>query len=566
MIAAERFKIVSNEYMDLLIQYNGNMNVLKKYQEFSVQIINPWFAVIYVPMSEIKPSLVAEFGYFAIPKCYTLTSFESLSASGVTRLRSTPALNLRGQGVLVGIIDTGIDYTNHVFLNTNGTTKIVEIWDQSIESATLPPNDHYNYGTVYTSEQINMALKSSAPLEIVPSIDEIGHGTMLAGIAAGSEDKDNNFSGVVPDAELLVVKLKQAKKNLTDFYMISSSKPCYQENDITWAFQYLVETANRLNRPLAVCIGLGTSQGAHDNNGMLNSILSIGSDCPGIVVSIAAGNESISRRHFFSVLNPNEQKLVELNVGPNEEGFTIEFWGNPPMVYTMNILSPVGEFVPTILKRLNETTTVRFVFSETILYINYIMIEQDSGKQLIMLRFKNPTKGIWRFEVNGTGDLAGDFHIWLPAGTFISTSTNFINSNPYTTITSPGNSLVPITVTAYNPEFVLYTNSGKGYSTSNIINPDLAAPGVNILCPTLNHDFTRLTGTSAAAAHMAGITAMVLEWGIVKNYYPNLDTIGVKKFLIRGAKRRKTLLYPNQDWGYGIVDIFNSYDVFKRYI
>lgn len=568
MMPEDRGKIVSNEYMDLFIQYNGNQNILEQFNEFSVQTIDPGFAVIYLPLSQVTPQIVTEFGYLAIPKCYTLTSFQSLAASGIIGIRGTTALDLRGEGVVVGIIDTGIDYTNPIFLNQNGTTKIIEIWDQTIETEDFPEIKFPPYfGTVYTSEQINEALNSSNPLEIVPSIDENGHGTMLAGIAAGSEDVRNNFSGVVPDAELLIVKLKQAKENLIDFYSIPPDVPCYQENDIIWAFQYLVETARKFNRPIAICIGLGTSQGSHDNNGLLNTTVSIGGDCPGVAVSIAAGNEANLSRHFYSVLNLNETITVELNVGPDETGFTMELWGDPPMIYTMDILTPSGEYIPAILQRLRESLTASFVYNQTILHIDYIMIEQNSGKQIIMFRFKNPEPGIWKFQVSGRGDLDGAFHIWLPSGDFITPDTYFLVSNPYTTITSPGNSIVPITVAAYNSLIgSLYTDSGRGYSTSNIINPDLAAPGVNIQCPTLDQQFTTLTGTSAAAAHVAGITAMILEWGIVQNNYPGLDTVGIKKFLLRGAKRRDLLLYPNQEWGYGIIDVFNSYNIFRTYV
>jgi subtilisin family serine protease len=166
--------------------------------------------------------------------------------------------------------------------------------------------------------------------------------------------------------------------------------------------------------------------------------------------------------------------------------------------------------------------------------------------------------------VYGRGDLQGNVNIWLPSGDFISKNTYFLNANPYTTVTSPGNSIVPITLTAYNSNNNgLYMEAGKGFSTSNIINPDLAAPGVNIQCPALDHTFTTLTGTSAAAAHTAGIAAMILEWSIVRNNYPDIDTVGIKKFLIRGANRSSQRQYPNREWGYGSIDLFNSFNLLR---
>ncbi|WP_097003555.1 S8 family peptidase [Lacrimispora amygdalina] len=565
MMPEDRFKITSNDYMDLIIQYNGNLNILKQYEEYSVHIINPGYAGIYLPISQVTSRLVRDFGYSGIPRCFSLLSYESLTASGVTLLRNIPALNLRGKGVLVGFVDTGIDYTNPVFLKEDGTTKIAAIWDQTIDSGPYPELRYTAYyGTEYTAEQINEALNSQDPLAVVPSMDVNGHGTMLAGIAAGSENRSNQFMGVVPDAELLIVKLKQAKKNLTDYYFIPPDVACYQETDINWGVQYLINTADKLKRPLIVCLAVGTSQGPHSNSGLLGSLLRIVGDCPGVGITVAAGNEAQARRHFYSILRPAEKLTVELNVAPDEYGFTMELWGSPPMSYVMDILSPSGEYVPAISRGLFETKQVHFIFDQTILYIDYVMIERDSGKQVIMLRFKSPAPGIWRFKVSGGGDLPGDFHIWLPSGNFISNNTFFLNSNPYTTITSPGNDLIPITVVAYDAATgALYPESGKGFSTSNIINPDLAAPGVNVVGPTLNNEFTAITGTGAAAAHMAGIAAMIFEWGIVNNNYPSLDTVGIKKFLLRGAERNRNLQYPNQNWGYGIVDVYNSYNIFR---
>lgn len=567
MTQEEKFKIISNDYADFIIRYNGNPDSLNQYVNYSVHIMNETYAVIYVPLTQITPRVVTQFGYSAIPKCFALTIDQSLEASGVTRLRGIPALNLRGKGVAVGIIDTGIDYTNPVFQYADGATKIISIWDQSIDSENQYPKTAFPvyYGTEYTSEQINQAIKSPNPLQIVPSMDVIGHGTMLAGIAAGSEDRTNNFSGVAPDAQLIVVKLKQAKQNLTDFYTIPNNVPCYQGNDLIWAWEYIVDTARRLRLPLAICIGLGTSQGSHDNSGPVNTILSIAADFPGVCVSVAAGNEGNSRKHFYSEINPLTGPVpVELNVGENEPGFTMELWGDPPTIYTLDILSPAGEYKPAITEMLEESRQISFIFEKTVIYIDFVLIETETGKQVILMRFKNPTQGIWKFQVYGRGNLKGAFHIWLPVDNFISDRTFFVNPNPYTTITSPGNCNVPMTITAYSSESgVLYSNAGKGFSTSNIINPDLTAPGVNIQCPALDHSYTTLTGTSAAAAHTAGITAMILEWSIVNNNYPGIDTIGIKKFLVRGAKRSQFLQYPNRDWGYGIIDVFSTYNVFR---
>ena len=562
MTIEERGKITSEDYVDLLQKYNGNPIALQQYEEYSVHIMNDTYAVIYLPKTKVTVNLVTQFNYYAIPHCYSLCSKQSLEASGITKLTRT-TLNLRGEGVIIGIIDTGIDYTHPVFRRSDGSSKIIAIWDQGEERDGQFPAVVYPsfYGTEYKAEQINLALQSEDPLQIVPSMDTIGHGTWLAGIAAGSENEENEFSGVVPDAELLIVKLKEAKTFYRSFYAIPEHAPAFQENDIIWGIQYLVDNARRLGRPLAICIGLGTSMGSHDNSDVLNTVTSIAADFPGVAITVAAGNEGNARRHFHGMFDPNGEPVeVELNVGVGEAGFMMEFWGNPPTIYTLDITSPGGEYIPRIQENLVKNQEVVFVFEQTVIDINFFMVEASTGKQVVTFRFLNPTEGIWRFHVYGRGDLKGDFHIWLPSGDFLSKDTFFNNAVPENTVTSPGNSNVPIAVTAYNSiNDTIYSSAGRGYSVSGVVAPVLAAPGVNIKCPTLNHEFTLIDGTGAAAAHAAGITAMVLEWSFVEGNLPGMDTVGIKKFLIRGARRSNNLDYPNRDWGYGMIDIYNSF-------
>jgi len=563
MTEEERFKIISNDYADLIIEYNQNMRVFERYPEGTVQIMNVRTAILYIPIAQLGGRVISQYGYSVVPTLYGLASERSLEASGVRRLRRLPNFNLRGQGVLIGMIDTGIDYTNSVFLHEDGTSKIVSIWDQTIDSGQYPENIFY--GTEYLAEAINQALASENPLEIVPSVDVIGHGTMLAGIAAGNEVEESNFSGVAPDSELVIVKLKQAKPILRDYFIIPQDVPAYQENDLMWGVQYVIGIARKLQRPIAICIGVGSSQGPHDGKGAFSGLLSIVADFPGVVVSVAAGNEGNTRRHFYSEINSGlGYSTVELSVGDDEIGFSMELWGAAPSTYSIDILSPTGEYIPRIAESLRVNREISFVFERTTISIDYQMVESSTGDQLILMRFRNPTPGFWRFQVYGRGDLPATFHIWLPMSGFITENTYFVQSDPYTTITSPGNSQVPITVTAYSPTNKnVYQRSGRGYSRIKVIKPEIAAPGVNLLAPSLDQGFIEASGTGTAAAHTAGITALFLEWGIVKGNYPGIDTVEAKKFLIRGAQRSPNITYPNRDWGYGILDINNVFDVLR---
>jgi subtilisin family serine protease len=560
MTANESSAIISEDYADLLIEYGGDENILNGFQDSFVVIINYLQAVVHVPIQQISNRTILEFGYSAMPSLNGLISHASLEASGILRIRSVPNFNLRGQGVLIGIIDTGIDYTNRVFMKEDGTTRIAAIWDQSI--ATGPSPTGLLYGTEYTREQINQALQSENPREIVPSMDTDGHGTMVAGIAGGSENTENDFVGVAPDAEFIIVKLKPAKRYLKQFFKVPEEAVCYQENDILFALGYLLDKAVVLQRPMAVCLALGTSQGGHDGRGMLNNYLSLIASTPGIAVVVAGGNEGIGRRHFYGVVNAvTGYELVEVNVGENEYGFSLELWGQAPSIFSIDVLSPSGEYIPRIAVGMDENREISFVFERTIIYVDYQMVEAQSGDQLILMRFENSSPGIWRFNVYERGDLNLGFHVWLPMGNFISENTYFTRSDSYTTTLSMGNAEPPMTVTAYNyVDDTLYLEASRGYNRLGAVKPSVAAPGVNLTGPTLEQGFTSFTGTSTSAAHSVGVAAMILEWGIVRNNLPGMSTTELKKLIMRGARRDLDMQYPNHDWGYGILDIYNVFD------
>lgn len=563
MIPEERNRIISEDYADLIIEYSGDVNIFERFPDSTVRTIDLTHAVVHVPVSTVTNRTVLELGYSALPTCFGIISEASLEASGVFRIRNIPSFNLRGQGVLIGIIDTGIDYTNPIFRYADNTTRIAAIWDQTILSDNFPVS--LEYGTEYSREQINEALQSEDPLSIVPSTDNNGHGTMIAGIAGGNEVPDSNFFGIATDAEYVVVKLKPAKQFLRNFFFIPEGAVCFQETDIFFGLQYLLDTSIRLQRPIAVCIALGSSQGAHDGRGTLSTYVSGISAATGIGITIAAGNEGNARRHYRGIVNTaTGYDTVELNVAEGEPGFSMELWGFSPGIYSIDILSPTGEYVPRIAAGRDEFREVTFIFEETVIYVDYQMVESQAGEQLILMRFSRPTSGIWRINVYERGGLNLGFHIWLPMESFISENTYFIRSDPYTTILTLGNAEFPLTVTAYNDvDDSLYINSSRGYTRIGVIKPEIAAPGVNVTGPDQNQGFIPYTGTSVAAAHAAGIAALLLEWGVVRENLPRMSTIEIKNLLIRGARRDVDIVYPNRDWGYGILDIYNVFDALR---
>ncbi|ROR27287.1 subtilase family protein [Mobilisporobacter senegalensis] len=560
----ERYKIIDNNYADLLIDERIINDIQTIYTDASFNRINQRYSIAYIPAEDLSSNIIYSFGYEIIPKCYGLMSITGYESLERAQLNYTPDIDYTGEGVLVGFIDTGIDYMNPAFQYEDNSSRIVSIWDQTIESENEYPEGFY-YGTEYRREQIDTALRNSNPLSIVPSIDEIGHGTRLAGIAGGSYNSDNGFIGVSPNVEFAVVKLKPAKAYLKDFFFIPEDALCYQENDIMLGINYLVQIARELKRPIAICLGLGSSQGAHHGDGIFNNFLSDMGNQIGISFIVAAGNEGAMGRHYFGEITPTiGYNDVELNIG-NEIGFFMEFWGNGPNLFSVDIFSPTGEFIGRVPTFLVQRTTIQFEYINTILNVDNTLSESSLGDQFILFRFRNPQSGTWRFRVYGVGDILSSFHIWLPINDWISQDTYFVDSNPYTTITAPGNEATVLTVTAYDSESLnLYYNASKGFTKNNRPKPDIAAPGVNILAPIINNQYAWSTGTSVAAAYTTGIVAMLFEWGIIRENYPSISSAKIRIMLASGAYRFPDILYPNPDWGFGILDFNNSIIVARR--
>jgi subtilisin family serine protease len=560
MDEVEKYKITDNAYADLLIEYNEDVNRLENYPNSSYNIIDHKFAVVHIPVSNVTPDSISKYGYATLPNCYGLLSAPGYNTTGISRIRNIPDLELRGRGVLVGFVDTGIDYNHPAFKNPDNTTRIISLWDQTAESGNSP--EGYYYGTEYDRALLNKALRSDAPLSIVPSTDEIGHGTMLAGIAAGTPVSNHGFMGVVPSSDIAVVKVKSAKPYLKKFFAIPEGAACYQENDIILGVKYLTQLAIRLNRPIAICIGMGTSQGDHEGHGILSQYLSSVIENPGTAVIVSAGNEGNTGHHYYGEKKPNQSPdTVELYIANHDSGFSMEFWGLSPNNFWIDIFAPTGEFVTRIPPTLRHTLNI--TLHDTSITVDTNPKESQIKKQFILFRFHNPMPGIWRLLIyEENSDLPLKYHLWLPISGFISPGTFFIKSNNETTITSPGNSIGPICVTAYNyVNQTLYYNASHGFTLLNYPKADLAAPGVNILCPTKDSQFIHATGSSIAAAHTSGIAAMLLEWGIIRGNDTTLNNARIKKLMIQGARRSSNMEYPDPEWGYGLLDIFRTYQL-----
>lgn len=565
-MADEINSIVSEEYADLLIETTEVESIIQMFPSAIVYPINYLISLVNIPVSFMTNELISKLGYGAVPGYVGLVSQQSLEASQIEKLRSIPSLDLRGKGVLIGIMDTGIDYTNPIFQNADHTTRIASLWDQTIQSGNPP--EGFFYGTEYTREQINQAIQSENPYDIVPSRDENGHGTMVAGIAGGNDVPESDFYGIATEAEFVIVKMKPAKQYFKNLFFILEDAVVYQENDLTFALEYLINVSAKLSRPLVLCIAVNSSEGAHDGRGTMSTYLALVASTTGIACILPAGNEGLARRHYFGMIDPRtNMDTVELNVGEDAHSFTMQLWGNRPNIYSVDIISPSGEYIPRQITRTNTFQEISFIFEKTVIYLDYQLMETQSSDPFIMFRFRDPSPGIWKLNVYESGDIKLGFHIWLPMQGFISDNIFFVDADPYTTILSLSTNPVPIVVTAYDyTDESLYESASRGFTRSGEVSPQIAAPGVNVTGPTLEQTFAGFTGTSIAAAHMGGVAAMLLEWGIVRGNLPNLSTVEMKILIERGARREPDIEYPNREWGYGILDVYNVFESLRTTI
>lgn len=557
-------KILSNDYADLITDYvvaeklSGTSPI-----DFCFHGIDDGYGVANVNRSLFPPTSIGYFGYSAIPVLYGLMQAENilfdpenLAQTGSIRVQNPP-LSLQGAGVVLGFIDTGIRYGLDVFRREDGSSRIMSLWDQTVQDG--EPPEGFLYGTEYTRDQINRALQAEDPVRIVPSTDSNGHGTQMASVAAGSiVNQGLTYRGAAPQADIAVVKLKPAKQYLRDFYLVADDTVAYQENDIMEAVSYLERMAIALRRPVVIVLGIGTNLGSHNGTSPLASYLNSVAGRRSRAVVVCGGNEG-SKEHHYEHTVPD---TVEIRVPDRMKGFCMELWGTLPDVYAVRLRSPGGERSSEIDFRSREDRVIDFIFESTVITVSNLIVERDAGEQLVFFRFEDPTPGVWNLQVypsegqKGTGT----FHIWLPITEFMEQNVTFLAPSPDVTLTEPSNAERLITISAYNGlNGSWFPQSGRGYSKSGVIKPDLAAPGVQV--PTA---LGTATGSSMAAALAAGCVAQFLEWAVVDGNTPTVESRGIKSFLIRGADRSENIVYPDNRWGFGKLDISGTFEVLAR--
>ncbi len=534
---------------EVIVKHSRPLEGLEEMGVRQQELLNQ-YSILKVPESRLQEvSELPQVEYIEKPKRLYFSVGSAKAASCITYVQvegSRYAPYLTGRGCIVAVIDSGIDYFHEDFRNEDGTTRIVELWDQTL-------------GQVFTEAEINEALKSGsrhAARAIVPSVDGSGHGTAVAGIAAGNGRESSGLNrGVAYESELLIVKLG-----------VADSLGFPRTTELMTAIDYVVRRAAELGRPVALNISIGNTYGSHDGTSLLETYIDGVSNYGRNVIVIGSGNEARAGGHISGVLNEGESVNIQLSVSPYETGITIQLWKYFVDEFTITLVTPSGSILgplPSVIGPQTydyESTRILLYYGEPSpysmaqeIYFDFIPLHQDYLQS-----------GIWVFHLIPKRIVKGSYDFWLPSSAVLNQSTYFLESTPDTTLTIPSTASMAITVGAYNSNYQTYADfSGRGFTrVTNQVKPDLSAPGVGIMAPKSGGGYEAVTGTSFAAPFVTGSGALMMQWGIVEGRDEFLYGEKLKAYLIRGARQLPGYeVWPNPQLGWGGLCLRDSLPV-----
>ena len=549
---------------ELIVKYHGSLDRLRE-QNIVVEELIAGYAILTVPEALVDMvSDTPEIEYVEKPKrFYYGQTFPAGTSCFPPVTMRTPFLN--GRGVLLAVLDSGITWDLEVFRKADGSTRIRYLWDQTVSEETgdvrygkMP--DGFSIGTEYTAEEINAALQMPAldRYRRIPSRDLSGHGTAVAGIAAG-RSADGLYTGAAPEAELIIVKLGLPRE-----------EGFPRTTEIMRGVTYALWKARQLNMPLVINLSFGNSYGSHDGSSLLERFLDNASEIGKTVICVGSGNEGAARGHFAG--NITRDSRVELAVGNYERSLNIQLWKNYSDVFRIRLQSPGGEEAELTTNIQGGKYTLKLEQTRILVYLGEPLpyaVAQEIYLEMIPVTGSYINAGIWTIRLEPVMTVTGQYYLYLPAGNGRGDSTGFYRSTPQVTLTVPSTAAKVITVGAYDPVYDTYADfSGRGYADSTrtigvaaagLTKPDLVAPGVNIQAPDVYGTFTPTTGTSFATPIVSGAAALLMEWGIVRGNDPFLYGEKIKAYLRKGARPlRGEMEYPNDRVGYGRLCVADS--------
>lgn len=554
---------------ELIVKYHGSLDRLRE-QNIVVEELIAGYAILTVPEALVDMvSDTPEIEYVEKPKrFYYGQTFPAGTSCFPPVTMRTPFLN--GRGVLLAVLDSGITWDLEVFRKADGSTRIRYLWDQTVSEETASMRygkmpDGFSLGTEYTAEEINAALQMPAldRYRLIPSRDLSGHGTAVAGIAAG-KSADGLYTGAAPEAELIVVKLGLPGNSGG----VEEGFP--RTTEILRGVTYALRKARQLNMPLVINLSFGNSYGSHDGSSLLERFLDNASEIGRTVICVGSGNEGAARGHFAG--NITRDSRVELAVGNYERNLNIQLWKNYSDVFRIRLQAPGGEEAELSTNIQGGKYTLELEQTRILVYLGEPLpyaVAQEIYLDMIPAEGSYINAGIWTIRLEPVVTVTGQYYLYLPAGNGRGDSTGFYRSTPQVTLTVPSTAAKVITVGAYDPVYDTYADfSGRGYADSTrtigvaaagLTKPDLVAPGVNIQAPDVYGTFTPTTGTSFATPIVSGAAALLMEWGIVRGNDPFLYGEKIKAYLRKGARPlRGETEYPNDRVGYGRLCVADS--------
>lgn len=540
---------------ELIVKYTGDIQSVAKRFGASAVVLLGGYAIVTMPQEYINEFAdCAEVVYIEKPHRLFFSDRQALERSCVYYAWSEP-YSLGGEGVLAAVIDSGIDWKNKDFRNTDGSTRILKLWDQTVapESSGYAPPEGYVVGTEYNRDVINLALSGdeAALRSMNLSRDYSGHGTFVTGIAAGNgQGMAGSFRGVAFESELIIVKLGD-----------SEQRQFPRTTRLMEAVNYCIMEAQKAGKPVVINMSFGNNQGSHDGTDLLSTYLNAASDVWKNVIVCGSGNEAGNGIHASGMLSGRKAESVELAVGEYESGFNLQLWKNYSDEYGVELIAPSGERSGN----LRTYGADRVSLDNTQVYVYYGQPTPYSRYQQLYFEFVPAggyvTPGVWRIVMTPVRIVDGRYDLWLQESATLNEDTRFFSPSEETTLTVPSAAGKVITVGAYNSRTDAYADfSGRGYTrTNDNIKPDIVAPGVNIVSTAVNGGYTVRSGTSMAVPFVSGSAALLMQWGIVKRNDPYLYGEKVKAYLIRTARHLPGEPVPSKRTGWGALCLRNVF-------
>lgn len=522
---------------ELIVRYTGSLDGLRtRYPQIRIRELLNQYAVLIVPetlVDAVSQETVIE--YVEKPKqlYFELQAGKAASCINAVQQGVNNPFGLFGKGTIVAVIDTGIRAESMEFRNADGSTRILNIWDQTT-------------GTEYDRSQIDEALQNETKDTAgIPGADVLGHGTQVAAIACGS-------SGVAAQADILVVKLGLAAKN---------GFP--RTTQLMEALDYVVRKAIDYGKPLAVNISFGNNYGDHTGSSLLENFINDIADSWKCSICIGSGNEGLGAVHTGGTLTEDMEETVELAVSSYETGLSIQIWKDYWDDIAVEIIAPSGRNLGRIQEN-SRVSRIRYEDMELLTYFGEpspFRIRQeiyiDMIPQTVYIQ-----SGLWKLRLIPRSIRNGRYDMWLPAQGALNFGTGFTSPDSASTFTIPSAAAKAVTVGAYDAGTGSAAPfSGRGYIVeiggSLMVKPELAAPGVNVLVPSVS-GMARVSGTSYATPFVTGSAALLMEWGIVRGNDAFLYGEKLKAYLIKGAEPLAGAEVPDTQTGWGRLCLKNS--------